>query len=176
VRRLLRILVNLATALSLVLCVATVALWVRSYKANDEVGWAGRNSRWSAGANNGWGLVFVASAAAPAHPSQAHALGWGRYVGPPSDYYATGDHLGPPGRERSGPGVRLLSLVDGEVRRHAFLGHLAYPTTLFAFAPLTRVIAHARRRCRLGPGLCPSCGYDLRATPDRCPECGTIPA
>jgi hypothetical protein len=35
VRRLLRILLNAATALSLVLCVATGVLWARSYRSID---------------------------------------------------------------------------------------------------------------------------------------------
>jgi hypothetical protein len=39
-----------------------------------------------------------------------------------------------------------------------------------SFVYLRRQIAVRRRR---GEGLCRRCGYDLRASPDRCPECGT---
>jgi hypothetical protein len=55
---------------------------------------------------------------------------------------------------------------------------ISLPCWLLALAagawPLTSValLARRRRRLRRRPGCCRRCGYDLRATPDRCPECG----
>jgi hypothetical protein len=47
---------------------------------------------------------------------------------------------------------------------------------LFGFAPIWYVsralLKRSRRKKRISQGLCPKCGYDLRATHTKCPECG----
>jgi hypothetical protein len=46
-----------------------------------------------------------------------------------------------------------------------------FPTCLV----IGRVSVSALKRARTRIGLCPECGYNMRATPARCPECGAVP-
>jgi hypothetical protein len=48
-----------------------------------------------------------------------------------------------------------------------------YPVVLLAPLPALWGIGWIRRRRMHRPGTCAVCGYDMRATPGRCPECGT---
>ena len=69
-------------------------------------------------------------------------------------------------------GFRYLRITSDGMRRW----NLVLPSWLLAglFLVLPVVWYHRRRRLRrrVRTGACPGCGYDLRATPDRCPECG----
>jgi hypothetical protein len=66
------------------------------------------------------------------------------------------------------------------VKSGRYVGYRVRPLARFPLWPLLGASIFAlgmqlrryRRRCESMDMLCPTCGYDLRATPVRCPECG----
>jgi hypothetical protein len=151
---------NLLTALSLLLCVAAVVLWARSGRGGDcfsrgKVLTSGSDgvrisvcqARWTRGRIRLLGgdvFYYPNPAAAPVAGRSAH-WDWARL----------------------GPGDSCCWDDSGGVALPAWL-----PAAIFAAPVLARVPGFALRRRRRRSGQCLRCGYDLRATPGRCPECG----
>jgi hypothetical protein len=192
-----RRLLNLLTALSLLLCVAVAALWVRSYFVADWV----MHKRFTALADHpdsdttkrvdlhrrAWqvltarGRLLITFSNDYLQASVNHGL---YPVGGPPTFEGDWRRIPPPPLppetplERIGFVVRRTSAPSGfgtGVDTGLQLGFpLWLPFVLCAILPAVwaRRRLRARRVGRLG--LRPTCGYDLRGTPGRCPECGTI--
>ena len=79
-----------------------------------------------------------------------------------------------------GWGLHFATVLDAPDRlryRLAFTRPAVLALTAAAALPVAVVgaVCWRRRARRRMPGLCAVCGYELRATPGRCPECGRVP-
>jgi len=79
-----------------------------------------------------------------------------------------GDHAGIKHSRLDGPAIHL---AGWSMREPIWLFIL-----VMALVPATRLIWRIRMSRKTQPSRCRSCGYDLPATPNRCPECGTVQA
>jgi len=59
-------------------------------------------------------------------------------------------------------------------RRYVSVSYV-FLSALWAILPLICIWRSLVQKRKHRLGICRTCGYDLRATPDRCPECGTVP-
>jgi hypothetical protein len=191
-RKLVRRLLTLCPAASLLLCVAACALWARSHSTWDQATW-----RTDAGgefeARSASGVVEVAVAAGLAAGDGYHLLrseprpepfDWSRVpddilgvITPEMSFW--GDFVWTDtGRWELRPiGLTVSHAVyidfDPPTARRwaARLPHWLVALGA-ALPPLLSAGRRVRGRRRRNRGLCRSCGYDLRATRERCPECG----
>jgi hypothetical protein len=189
------------SALSLLLCVAVVVMWVRSHRGADAFGFTWRGALWQVTSDRGRFCldnepgrrreveqIEAARAAAPeryqwleeqalAALERAAAAPY-----PSTDRDAALDESKRFVEEhgRFGEQLEAAILRKPAIRPASYSAPYALPFGATALLPaiwLTFAIARlSRRRSRPGRGLCSSCGYDLRATPGRCPECGTAAA
>jgi len=179
------------SSLSLLLCVATCAPWARGKNAWGEFSAATKYGRFCQ-LKVGERLSFAVVRDWP----RKEPLSWTSYRGatpwvemPANAPWAPSSQ--PTFLDRGeaeiivwsdGKVVRTNKLeISGDIRTlltSYWRISLPYPilVLLFAVAPLASLAVMAIRRLKLArqtAGLCSRCGYDLRATPERCPECGS---
>lgn len=194
-RRLARRLLTFSSALSLALCVAVSVLWVRSHRVADV--FEGRSTNpsqqsmclylvFSSGGklfvSRGWSHNRVLShyqyTIAGMRTGWRH---WRHRTQVPKKGFAA--PTSPGDRRWDGLGLTLIARgvvwTDVQTDYRAALVPFWWLAVTAAVLPGAHlfVLRRGMTRLRLSrTGLCTSCGYDLRATPDRCPECGVAPA
>ena len=103
-----------------------------------------------------------------APPLPKETLGWRLQLfrGP----YSSGGSIAPGGlwSWHSGP----MSASSGYFTLDVRLWPIIVVTAILPGVRIALAVLAWRRRRRQQEGLCPTCGYDVRATPERCPECG----
>jgi hypothetical protein len=184
-KRFRRWLFNGLAATSLLACIATATLWVRSYwvcQALVESRYLSpdkgvTNANFQVVANHRFtdvsfvqGELFVARTITPVGHSFPNR-GW-EWL--PQNVVLPKIDLGTSFFHRCG---FVLSMERPSDWPGASSVRLLFPlwmiALIMAIAPLRWFFQMRHRTKRIGH--CEKCGYDLRATPDRCPECGTIP-
>jgi hypothetical protein len=165
-----RRLFNILTAASMLLCVSTVALWIASqwyfceviYRRTVNPSPDLRCSRTFALCN--WPDVILFNTGQETY----RPPGWIRYI-------ERSDHSARVNRGKSFLGIAVDAQYEGTTKNILEL-NIALPYWLLAaccaVSPGLWIISAHRSRSRLVYPACKLCGYDLRATPDRCPECG----
>lgn len=170
------------TAVSLLLFVLNALLWIRSYFTADVVEWkpVGRIVRFHS--NNG-GFAFE-NRSLRMVPGQVPALlaGHGDYSQPPFGWHwESGPSWHGLGAWRQLYWFEFFWFTDQLTWDPAFAESkfdIGMPYWVPVGASLVlpvgwSVVTLRRRRRDQRSGQCRKCGYDLRASHDRCPECGT---
>jgi len=190
-----RVLSNVVVLLSLLLCVASVALLVRSYFVSDWISFAhispvGQEllvTDWILGSGKGNVALDYIFNRLPLKPDESAAMypgGVAWVTDAPADPadprigrfgFGYESWNAPDHQPRPTPAVDLGYEPPGAYRSRHVSFPLWLPATLFALPPALWLRRRLKRRRGARAGHCPRCGYDLRATPEKCPECGEEP-
>ena len=159
---------NAAAAISLVLCVAVVALWVRSHWVVDRLNYSGYLRDVACASNRGR-FIFLVGEHYQAHPAYG-----GQYTR--ETIFDPGFSTGVSIRER--PLAWMGFFFSGRIAGPLGTGYLLIlPDWLLCLAllvPPARWVWGWRRDRLQRDGHCAKCGYDLAGnTSGICPECGT---